>query len=87
MNMGIMTNSVAPTTVGDTAAKGSVSASTNAQPTFSGQAYTGPKVLELNVVGKINTADERTFASFTAKGLSSNFGTTDGQTGNIKTTY
>jgi hypothetical protein len=66
------------------AAKGNASASTVnvSQGSMGGAAYTGPKVLELNVTGKINTQDERTFASFTAKGLSTPYGNSDLQTGN-----
>jgi len=66
------------------AAKGNASASTVnvSQGSMGGGAYTGPKVLELNVTGKINTQDERTFASFTAKGLSTPYGNSDLQTGN-----
>jgi hypothetical protein len=85
MNMGIMTNSPAPTTVGGAVAKGSANASTVnvSQGSMGGGAYTGPKILELNVTGKINTQDERTFASFTAKGLSTPYGNSDLQTGNF----
>jgi hypothetical protein len=67
------------------AAKGNASASTVniSQGSMGGAAYTGPKVLELNVTGKLNTQDERTFASFTAKGLSTPYGNSDLQTGNF----
>jgi hypothetical protein len=70
------------------AAKGNASASTVniSQGSMGGGAYTGPKVLELNVTGKLNTQDERTFASFTAKGLSTPYGNSDLQTGNFNAT-
>jgi hypothetical protein len=70
--------------VSGNAAKGNANASTVnvTQGSMGGAAYTGPKVLELNVTGKINTQDERTFASFTAKGLSTPYGNSDLQTGN-----
>jgi hypothetical protein len=48
-----------------------------------GGAYTGPKVLELNVTGKIMTADDRTFATYSAKGFNSAYGRSDNSTGNF----
>jgi hypothetical protein len=85
MNMGIMTNSPAPTTVGGAVAKQNAAGATVnvSQGSMGGGAYTGPKVLELNVTGKIMTADDRTFATYSAKGFNGSYGRSDNSTGNF----
>jgi hypothetical protein len=71
--------------VSGNAAKGNANASTVnvSQGSLGGGAYTGPKVLELNVTGKIMTADDRTFATYSAKGFNSAYGRSDNSTGNF----
>ena len=69
---------------GNAAKQNAAGATVNvSQGSMGGGAYNGPKVLELNVTGKIMTADDRTFATYSAKGFNSSYGSSDNSTGLI----
>lgn len=82
MNMGIMTNSPAPTTVGGTVAQNSLSATQNmqSQPTLIGG---GTKGESRQVIENILIVDGKVIATANNQVYNSPYGSTDKRTGNI----